>query len=89
MTSAQPTQTRHPWRATVRTVAAAIVGLAVLAPAIAAELGAESVPWVAATLATIGAVTRVLAIPGVEAWMRRFVPWLAAQPWQDTDNERI
>lgn len=76
----QPTQTRHPWRATVRTIVAAVVGLALLGPLVAAELGVQSVPWVAGVLAVIGAVTRVLAIPGVEAWMRQYVPWLSAEP---------
>ena len=74
---ATPTQAAHPWRATVRTVLAAVIGLAVLAPTIAAELGVESIPWVAGALAVIAAVTRVLAIPGVIAWTQRFLPWLA------------
>lgn len=76
----QPTQARHPWRATVRTIVAAVVGLALLGPLVAAELGVQSVPWAAGVLAVIGAVTRVLAIPGVEAWMRQYVPWLSAEP---------
>ena len=74
---AQPTQAAHPWRATIRTTLAAVLGLAVLAPEIVAELGVGSIPWVAGTLAVIAAVTRVLAIPGVVAWTERFMPWLA------------
>lgn len=78
--SDQPTQTRHPWRATARTVAAAIIGLAVLLPTISDALGVAAVPWVVTVIAVAGGITRVLAIPGVERWMRRFVPWLAAEP---------
>jgi hypothetical protein len=54
-----------------------VVGLALLAPSIAHELGAESIPWVAGALALIAGVTRVLALPGVIAWTERFLPWLA------------
>jgi hypothetical protein len=75
--SSTPTQAAHPWRATVRTVLAAVVGLALLAPTVAHELGVESIPWVAGALALIAAVTRVLALPGVIAWTERFLPWLA------------
>lgn len=72
-----PTQSQHPWRATVRTIAAAVIAFALLAPAIAAELGVDSVPWVAGFLTAIGAVTRVMAIPGVVAWVRKYAPFLA------------
>lgn len=75
--AAQPTQAAHPWRATARTVLAAVVGLALLAPKIADELGIASVPWVAGALVVIGGITRVLALPGVIAWTERFLPWLA------------
>lgn len=74
------TQSRHPWRATARTIFAAVVGLLSLLPVIAATAGVEAVPAVAQTLVVTGAVTRVLALPRVEAWMRRFLPWLAAEP---------
>lgn len=71
------TQAAHPWRATARTVLAAIIGLAILAPQIVDVLGVGSIPWAAGTLAVIAAVTRVLALPGVIAWTARFLPWLA------------
>ncbi|MEU5939419.1 hypothetical protein ABZ807_09530 [Micromonospora sp. NPDC047548] len=76
----QPTQTRHPWRATARTVAAALVAALVIAPQILAETGLSETAYGAQALAVIGAVTRVLAIPGVDGWLRRYVPWLAAEP---------
>jgi hypothetical protein len=74
----QPTQIRHPWRATLRTVAAAAVAALPIVPVVVHELGVESVPWVAGALVIVGGATRVLAMPGVEAWLRRYVPWLAA-----------
>lgn len=77
-----PTQTRHPWRATVRTVLAAGVALLSLLPTVAAVAHLDAVPAVAQVLAVAGAVTRVLALPGVDAWLRRWVPWLAASPAQ-------
>lgn len=79
----QPTQTRHPWRATVRTVFAAGVALLSLLPVIAVTAHVEAVPAVTQVLGVTGAITRVLAIPGVDEWLRRFVPWLAAEPRKD------
>ena len=65
-----PTQVRRPWRATLRTAFAALVALAAMAPVLvdAAGLDPSRLPWLAG----------VLALPGVESWLRRFVPWLAA-----------
>lgn len=77
----QVTQARHPWRATIRTVFAGVVSLAAIWGLIVQAAGIDSAGTVvAATLAVAGAVTRILAIPGVEAWLRRFFPWLAAAP---------
>lgn len=74
----EPTQVRHPWRATARTVFAAVVTALPIVPVVVHELGVESVPWVAGALVVIGGVTRVLAMPGVNDWLRQYVPWLAA-----------
>lgn len=74
----KPTQVRHPWRATLRTVAAGVVAALPIVPALVHELGVESLPWVAGALTVLGAATRVLAMPAVELWLRRYVPWLAA-----------
>lgn len=80
-TPRQVTQARHPWRAVIRTVFAAGVSLAAIWGLIIQAAGVNSAgPIVAATLAVAGAITRILAIPGVEAWLRRFFPWLAAAP---------
>ncbi|MEV0805719.1 hypothetical protein [Micromonospora sp. NPDC050200] len=75
-----PTQVRYPWRATVRTVAAAAVGALSLLPVAAATAGVDTVPAVAQAIVVAGAITRVLALPGVDTWMRRFLPWLASAP---------
>ena len=62
-----PTQTQHPWRATVRTMAAALVAALVIAPQIITEAGLDETVYGAQALAVIGVVTRILAVPGVEA----------------------
>lgn len=82
----QPTQVRRPWRTTARSVFQALVGLAVIAPLIAAAVeeatgyDLQGVPFIAAVLAGAAAVARVMAVPGVEEWLRRFLPFLAAAP---------
>lgn len=78
--SPQPTQTKHPLRATARTVFAAAVALATLLPYVAAEAHIDTVPGVAQVLGVAAAVTRVLAIPGVNDWLQKYLPWLAASP---------
>ena len=80
--AAPTTQAAHPWRAVVRGIFQAIVGLAALAPAIYSAATqrdpAEAVGWVAVALAVSAAITRVMALPGVERWLQRFLPFLAA-----------
>jgi hypothetical protein len=36
-----------------------------------------SLPWLAGVLAVCAAVTRVMAHPAVNEFLRRFLPWLA------------
>lgn len=75
------TQVRRPWRATVRTVFQAVVGLAAMWAVIVETIGLDpGVEWVAASLAVTGAMTRVMALPAVEAWLSKFAPFLAAEP---------
>ncbi|MGB3604234.1 MAG: hypothetical protein WBA38_11875 [Gordonia sp. (in: high G+C Gram-positive bacteria)] len=76
------TQVRHPSRAVVRSSVAATVGIVpLLWPLVNRELGPI---W--ATVAVVSAVagnaviTRLLAYPGVEAWLREMLPSLAASP---------
>lgn len=82
MTPQTPTQTRHPWRATLRTAVAATVALATLAPEIAVTAHVDTVPALVQVVGVCSAVTRVLALPRVDAWLRRYAPWLAASPTQ-------
>lgn len=90
LTPPVPTQVRRPWRATLRTVFQALVSLAALAPLLAAALeeatgyDLEGVPFVVTVLAICAGVTRVMALPAVEAFLRRFLPFLAAQPKEMT-----
>ncbi|MEV4630938.1 hypothetical protein AB0J90_32200 [Micromonospora sp. NPDC049523] len=77
------TQTRHPWRATARTILAALVGALSLVPTVAATAGLDTVPAVAQLIVVAGVITRVLAVPGVDQWLRRFLPWLASAPRND------
>lgn len=78
------TQTRRPWRTTVRTVLQVVTTLAVLTPfvleAIAQGDPSTLGPGAAVALAWAGAITRVMALEGVEDFLVRFVPWLAADP---------
>ncbi|SCL15025.1 hypothetical protein [Micromonospora inyonensis] len=84
----EPTQTRHPWRATARTVFAAGVGALTLLPTVAVTAGVDTVPAVAQSVTVAAAVTRVLAVPGVDAWLRTYVPWLAAAPAPSAGDDR-
>jgi hypothetical protein len=86
-TAAAPTQTRHPWRATARTVFAAAVAALTLVPTVAVTAGIDTVPAVAQAIAVTGAVTRVLALPGVERFLSTHLPWLAADPY-DAKHDR-
>lgn len=82
--STTPTQVRRPWRAVVRTVFQALVALAAMAPVIyqAATNGdpARATGAVGVGLVIAAGVTRVMALPGVESFLQRFAPFLAAQP---------
>jgi hypothetical protein len=77
-----PTQVRRPWRTVSRSVFQALVALAVLFPVLAAQTGldTEDVPWLAIPLAVAAFITRVMALPQVEVFLRRFLPFLAASP---------
>lgn len=82
--TALPTQVRRPWRSTVRTVFQAVVAGAAVAPSVyeaAAHHNADAATgWAAGGLAIAAAITRVMALPAVESFLQRFVPFLAAQP---------
>lgn len=78
-----PTQVARPWRTTLRTVFQFVVALASVLPLIAVGIytDADQAPVIVGqVLAVATAITRVMAIPEVEAVLRHFVPWLAAEP---------
>ena len=94
------TQTEFPWRATLRTIIQAIIGFAVLLPIIVPivnETLGQYLPdqWEAWTVGAAGAVTaliacvtRLMAVPAVDAWLDRWLPWLASQPGSEYIPER-
>lgn len=82
-TQPAPTQSRHPWRATARTIFQAGVAIASLAPTVAAVDGLghlSTLPAVGQVLLVCGIVTRVMAIPGVNDLLRKVAPFLATDP---------
>lgn len=74
------TQVTYPWRATIRTAMAAVVAAVPLVGAVLAGLDLDGTVWGGWLVGATAAVTRVMALPGVDAWLRRYVPWLAPQP---------
>lgn len=82
--SVQPTQVRRPWRSTVRTVFQALVGLVVILPVVLVEAGVSDIVVGGVSVLGVSAVvTRLMALPAVEKWLGRFLPWLAADPHKD------
>lgn len=73
----------HPWRRTARTIFAWMTGIAPMVPLIvdAGDFSAAT-PGLAGALAISSAVTRILALPQVESFLRAYVPWLAASDVQ-------
>ncbi len=69
---------------TARTVLQTALGIAVVLPAIVTAAGIpEALPWVAGALAVAGALTRVMALPGVQ----RILPsWLRTNEWELRDG---
>lgn len=84
MATKNTTQTQHPWRTTVRTVFQALVALAAAVPFIYEAFtgnSAEAATGAVATFLTVNAgITRVMALPQVEEFLERFLPFLAAAP---------
>lgn len=73
-----PTQSLKPWRAVFRTLIVAGLAMIPVLQSVAVDLGIDSVPWIAGTLALMVAIQRVLSIPAVEIFLQRYAPWLAA-----------
>jgi hypothetical protein len=75
-------QTKYPWRATLRTVLAFVAGAALAAPVLYTAVTNENpelATGAAATaLAVSAAVTRLMAVPFVNEWLTRV--GLGAEP---------
>jgi hypothetical protein len=85
---AQPTQVRRPWRSTARTVFQALIALATLLPFVLTDVysSPDAYPAVVVqVLAAAGVITRVMANPRVEEFLRKFLPFLAAAPAPKTE----
>lgn len=74
------TQSRHPWRATLRTAVAVGVGLLPLLPEILGGLHLDTYAIGGQVLGIAAGITRLLADPRVEVLLHQYAPWLAAQP---------
>lgn len=75
-----PTQTRHPVRAMLRTILAVVVPLAALLPQIVDAAGLSRYGWAGGVVALAATITRILAMPGVNTWLAKYLPPLAAAP---------
>jgi hypothetical protein len=76
----EPTQVKHPNRTSVRTIFQGLIALAAITPLILTTAGIPVVGWAAILVAVSGAITRVMALPGVENFLETYVPALAAKP---------
>ncbi|ROR95526.1 hypothetical protein EDD28_0082 [Salana multivorans] len=77
--AATSTQGKYPWRAVVRTVFEVAIAAAVIAPLVIGAAGITG-PAVAGFLAVTAAITRVMALPQVNVFLRKYAPWLADAP---------
>lgn len=74
-------QGKYPWRATLRTVFAFVIGLAASWGVIVQALNLNPEwEWVTAGGVVAAAITRALANPLVEQFLQEYFPWLAAEP---------
>lgn len=82
-----PAQITYPWRSTLRTILWAVVAFAAMSPLIytaaTQQEPGQAVGWVATALAILAAVQRVMTLPVVDSFLRRYLPWLAATPRDD------
>jgi hypothetical protein len=73
-----PTQVKRPWRATFRTVFQGSLALATLIPYFVTSFDLQAEGKVAQVLAALAVFTRVMADPKVEAFLQKYLPFLAA-----------
>lgn len=68
----EPTQVQHPWKATIRTGIAVLIGVLSVIPVVVATAGIGTVPAVAQVVAVTAAITRVMALPQVNELLSKF-----------------
>jgi hypothetical protein len=73
----EPTQTRYPWRATVRTGFQVAVALATLIPYVVTSADIPVSGVLAQVVGVSMAVARVMALPEVTRFLETFAPWLS------------
>jgi putative N-acetylmannosamine-6-phosphate epimerase len=70
-----PSQTRYPWKATLRTALAFIVGAAIAAPglyeAVTDQSADHATGWGLTALVISSAITRLMANPFVNLWLSK------------------
>lgn len=76
----EPTQVKHPNRASFRTLFQGTVALAAILPLILTTAGIPVVGWAAILVGVATGITRVMALPGVEDFLEKYIPALAAKP---------
>lgn len=87
---APTTQTAYPWRATARTVFAAVVAFAGMWPVIVGAAGLdEGIEWVSTSVLVTAGITRVMAIPAVDRFIQQFLPFLAAAPNARSSSDAV
>lgn len=77
------TQNTRPWQAVARSAVATAVGLLPIVPIVVDAFDIEAVPLAVTAVACAAAITRILATPEVESWLRANLPWFAAGAYDD------
>lgn len=80
----QSTQVARPWRTTLRSTFQGLVAFAAVAPGIYSAATTHdaglATGWAATGLGVAAAVTRIMAMPQVDDFLKKFIPFLATQP---------
>lgn len=78
----QPTQVERPWQTTARTLFQGAIAAALVLPLAVEAVGVDNLGpaagWVGGAVVVAGAITRVMALPQVNDFLLRFLPFLAA-----------
>lgn len=84
-----PTQTSHPWKATLRTIVSVVLSLAAAAPVIFTAITDQSPELAtgafATALAASAAITRLMALPVINDLLTKI--GLGATPRSDKETE--